>query len=63
MARYDSLKPFTATKDSSSGDKTCSDCVHFDRCKSLMNYMTGDETECDWTPSKFLSNNYEDRRG
>lgn len=30
----------------------CSKCIHFDRCKWLLS-RTGEETFCDWTPSRF----------
>jgi hypothetical protein len=33
--------------------KRCVDCTHFDdSCRWLLN-LTGDETACDWTPSRF----------
>jgi len=36
--------------------KTCRDCVWFKpKCSWLLSY-SGDETECDWIPSKFHEN-------
>lgn len=32
--------------------KTCHDCVHFSRCSWLIG-IKGNETICDWLPSKF----------
>jgi hypothetical protein len=31
---------------------TCAECSHFERCKWLLSRQ-GDETECDWSPSRF----------
>jgi hypothetical protein len=31
---------------------TCRDCLHFERCKSLLGRIETDEV-CDWTPSRF----------
>jgi hypothetical protein len=33
--------------------KTCSTCIHFERCKWLLSY-SGDETSCDWIPSRYV---------
>ena len=34
-------------------DKTCSDCIHFERtCKWLISCRP-DEISCDWNPSRF----------
>lgn len=33
--------------------KTCRDCAHWTRCKALIQDLTGKETDCDWTPSRF----------
>jgi hypothetical protein len=33
---------------------TCSECKHFNRCQFLLQ-RTGEETECDWEPSRFLA--------
>jgi hypothetical protein len=32
--------------------KTCSTCIHFERCKWLLSY-SGRETSCDWIPSRY----------
>jgi hypothetical protein len=32
---------------------TCGDCIHWDRCHFLISSLTGAETACDWTPSRF----------
>ena len=32
--------------------KTCKDCIHFKRCEWLIG-LKGNETNCDWSPSKF----------
>lgn len=31
----------------------CNNCTHLIRCKLLLQ-VTGEETDCDWTPSKFM---------
>lgn len=31
----------------------CKDCLHFERCKWLIG-INGNETECDWNPSRFI---------
>lgn len=33
---------------------TCIDCKHFSRCAWLIG-RKGTETECDWVPSRFVS--------
>lgn len=33
--------------------KTCSDCVHSERCSWLIG-IKGTETQCDWLPSRFF---------
>lgn len=33
---------------------TCRDCAHFGpKCSWLISSLTGDETRCDWSPSRF----------
>lgn len=32
---------------------TCKDCAHWARCKGLIQDLTVDETECDFSPSRF----------
>jgi len=32
--------------------KTCSDCIQFNYCKEFLS-LSGDETNCDWSPSYF----------
>jgi len=39
--------------DETSETTTCAGCQHFERCKWLI-ARTGEETECDWTPSRYL---------
>ena len=33
---------------------TCAKCHFFKRCKALINTLTGAETECDFSPSRFV---------
>lgn len=32
----------------------CRDCIHLPRCRWLLQ-RTGEETECDWSPSRFVA--------
>lgn len=34
--------------------KTCGDCKHWARCKALIQDLTGEETTCDFAPSRFV---------
>lgn len=36
-----------------SDGQTCTDCQHFVKCKWLLRRQ-GLETECDWSPSRFV---------
>ena len=36
----------------------CRWCVYWPRCKSLIYTLTGDETKCDWFPSKYRVRDY-----
>lgn len=42
-------------------NKTCSDCVHYDRCKWLIGIL-GQEKSCDWYPIKFVENTSKGKR-
>jgi hypothetical protein len=33
--------------------KTCGDCAHWKRCSNLIDDLTGEETTCDFAPSRF----------
>jgi hypothetical protein len=33
----------------------CRDCAHFARCRALICTLRGDETKCDFTPSRFVA--------
>lgn len=35
-------------------DQSCKACRHWRRCKALIQDLTGDESECDFSPSRFV---------
>lgn len=32
----------------------CDDCMWWKNCKDMIKDLTGEETACDWTPSRFV---------
>lgn len=38
----------------------CADCHHFERCKALVDRQ-GQEDQCDWSPSRFIARQQEEK--
>lgn len=48
------ILPITQPTDRLPVGKTCADCRYFvPKCSWLIGSLTGDETLCDWDPSRF----------
>ena len=35
--------------------KTCADCARWESCHAMIGSLRGNETRCDWSPSRFVS--------
>lgn len=35
--------------------KSCKDCAHWQRCKALIQSLSGDEVMCDFAPAMFTA--------